>query len=160
MMNALVDSPLNLDLSCQNWSAVIAKDSYADTELLVICYGKAHALFHATTFIDISVCRDLIAKNVRIFKYFNERLLMPFGKHDQRLTELNTEYDVWNCDASRIRTFQKSLRANNLLLPITVFIHLLDEGYKQLFNANKELLSKSSNSASSHIISQALLEEI
>ena len=41
-----VDYPLNLALSCQNWS-VIAKNPYAKTEWLIARYGKAHALFHA-----------------------------------------------------------------------------------------------------------------
>ena len=33
--------PLNLALTCRNWS-VIAKDPYAKTEWLIAHYGKAH----------------------------------------------------------------------------------------------------------------------
>ena len=54
-----VNSPLNLALTCRNWSA-IAKDPYAKTEWLILRYGKTHALFNAVrlgpTFIDIPVC--------------------------------------------------------------------------------------------------------
>ena len=41
-----VNHPLNLILTCRNWS-VIAKDSYAKTEWLIEHHGKERALFHA-----------------------------------------------------------------------------------------------------------------
>ena len=54
-----VNYPLNLALTCRNWS-IIAKVPYAKTVWLIIHYRKAHALFHAVrlglTFIDITVC--------------------------------------------------------------------------------------------------------
>ena len=89
-----VDSPLNLALTCRDWS-VIAKDPYAKTEWLIIHYGKAHALFHAVrlgpTFIDIPVCQTLIARKVIISRYFVQRLLMHFGKYDEKLIEFEIE---------------------------------------------------------------------
>ena len=67
--------PLNLAITCQNWS-VIAKDPYAKTEWLITRYGKAHALFHAIrlgpTFIDITVCQTLIARKVIISRYLSK----------------------------------------------------------------------------------------
>src|SRR2546423_7023066 len=89
-----VNSPLNLTLTCRNWS-VIAKDPYAKTEWLIKRYEKANASFHAVrlgpTFIDITVCQALIARNVVISRYFIQRLLMHFGRYDQRLIELKIE---------------------------------------------------------------------
>src|ERR1044072_6888033 len=83
-----VDSPLNLALTCQNWS-VIAKDPYAKSEWLIVHYGKEHALFHAIrlgpTFIDISVCQFLIERRVIISRDFIQKLLRQFGTCDQNL---------------------------------------------------------------------------
>src|SRR5436190_12605183 len=74
-----VNSPLNLALTCRNWS-IIAKDPYAKTEWLIIRYEKAHKLFHTIrlgpTF-NIPVCQTLIARS----RYFIQRLLMHFGKY-------------------------------------------------------------------------------
>ena len=141
-----VDSPLNLALICRNWS-VIAKDPYAKPEWQIVHYGKAHALFHAVrlgpTFIDIPVCQTLIARKVILSRYFIQRLLMHFGKYDQKLIELKIEHNVGQLDADRIRAFQQKIKspwASNL--PIFVFTYLLDEGYKQLANANEDLPSK------------------
>ena len=138
-----VNYPLNLALTCRNWS-IIAKDPYAKTEWLIIHYGKAHALFHAVrlgpTFIDITVCQILITRKVIISRYFVQRLLMHFGKYDQKLIKLKIEHYVGQLDADRIRAFQQKIKspwASNL--PITVFTYLLDEGYKQLSNANEDL---------------------
>src|SRR5688572_18217097 len=101
-----VNSPLNLALTCRNWS-VFAKDPYAKTQWLIIRYGKAHALFQAVrlgpTFIDIPVCQTLIARKVIISRYFVQRLLMHFGKYDQTLIELKIEHNVGQLDADRIR---------------------------------------------------------
>src|SRR5437764_443779 len=140
-----VNHPLNLVLTCRNWS-VIAKDPYAKTEWLIIRYGKAHALFHAvrlrSTFIEIPVCQTLITRKVMISRCFVQRLLMHFGKHDQKLIELKIEHNVGQLDADKIRAFQQKIKsswASNLPITITVFTvftYLLDEGYKQLSNAN------------------------
>ena len=109
-----VNSPLNLALTCRNWS-IIAKDPYAKTEWLILRYGKAHALFHAVrlgpTFIDISVCQTLIARKVMISRYFVQRLLMHFGKYDQKLIELKIEHNVGQLDADRIRVFQQKIKS-------------------------------------------------
>src|SRR5579862_1083077 len=84
-----VDYPLNLSLTCRNWS-VIAKDPYAKIEWLLVRYGNnANALYHAVrlgpTFIDIPVFRALITKNVTISRYFIQRLLMHFGRYQPKL---------------------------------------------------------------------------
>src|SRR5687768_10927732 len=62
-----VDYPLNLALTCRNWS-VIAKEPYAKSEwVIVVQYGKLHVLFHTVrlgpTFIDVPLCQTLIARN-------------------------------------------------------------------------------------------------
>ena len=152
-----VNSPLNLALTCRNWSA-IAKDPYAKTEWLIIRYGKAHALFNAVrlgpTFIDIPVCQTLITRKVIISRYFVQRLLMHFGKYDQKLIELKIEHNVGQLDADRIRAFQQKIKspwASNL--PINVFTYLLNQGYKQLSNANEDLPSKGNDMELFHFLS-------
>ena len=152
-----VNSPLNLALTCRNWS-IIAKDPYAKTEWLILRYGKAHALFHAVrlgpTFIDITVCDTLIARKVIISRYFVQRLLMHFGKYDQKLIELKIEHNVGQLDVDRIHAFQQKIKspwASNL--HITVFKYILDEGYKQLSNANEELPSKGNDMELFHFLS-------
>ncbi|RIA98880.1 hypothetical protein C1645_748676 [Glomus cerebriforme] len=40
-----VNFPLNLALTCRNWS-VIVKDPYAKSEWLIAHFGKTSALFH------------------------------------------------------------------------------------------------------------------
>src|SRR5207248_9074567 len=129
-----------------------------------IRYGKAHALFHAvrlrSTFIEIPVCQTLITRKVIISRYFMQRLLMHFGKYDQKLIELKIEHNVGQLDADRNRAFQQKIKspwASNL--PITVFTYLLDEGYEQLSNANEDLSSKGNDmelfrflSAGPHVI--------
>ena len=74
-----VTSPMNLALTCRNWSVVV-KDPYAKYEWLIVHYGKEHALFHAIrlgpTFIDIAVYQILIARKVVIPRYFISELKM------------------------------------------------------------------------------------
>src|SRR5436189_5472764 len=85
-----VQYPLNLVLTCRSWS-VIVKDPFAKAEWLIVHYGKAHALFHAVrlgpTFIDMTVCRALIASNAVTSSQFIQRLLIHFGKYYQKLIE-------------------------------------------------------------------------
>ncbi|CAB5180823.1 unnamed protein product [Rhizophagus irregularis] len=141
-----VKYPLNLSLTCQDWS-VIAKDPYAKTEWLLVHYRKAHALYHAVrlgpTFIDIPVCQALIARKVFISKYFIQRLLMHFRSYDSKLIQFETEHNVGQLDADRIRAFQQKIKSfweNDLSL--SVLAYLLDKGHKQLVNTNEELYSK------------------
>jgi hypothetical protein len=152
-----VDSPLNLALTCRNWCN-ISKDCYAKTEWLLVRYGKVHGLFHAVrlgpTFIDIPVCQALISMKVPISQYFIQRLLMHFGKYDQKLIELKIEHNVGQLDFDRIRAFQQKIKspwASNL--PIYVFTYLLDEGYKQLANINETLPSKGNDMELFHFLS-------
>jgi hypothetical protein len=152
-----VDSPLNLALTCKNWS-LISKDHCAKTEWLLVRYGKAHALFHAVrlgpTFIDIPVCQTLITMKVPISRYFIQRLLMHFGKYDQKLVEFKIEYNVGHLDVDRIRAIQQKIKspwASNL--PNFVFTYLLDEGYKQLANTNESLPSKGNDMELFHFLS-------
>ena len=152
-----VTSPLNLALTCQSWSA-IAKDKYAKTQWLIVRYGKAHALFHAVrlgpTFIDTPVCQSLIARKAIISRYFIQRLLMHFGKYDQKLIELKIEHNVGQLDADRIRAFQQKIKspwASNL--PITVFTYLLKEGYRKLSNEDNDLPSKGNDMELFHFLS-------
>jgi hypothetical protein len=149
-----IKSPLNLALTCRNWY-VIAKDPYAKTEWLIARYGKAHALFNAVrlgpTFIDISVCQTLIARNIVISRCFIQSLLTHFGKYDQRLIEFKMEYDGVHHDTDRIRNSQQSSWASNL--PVAVFTYLLDEGYKQLCDVNDSPLKN--GDSTSHAINHA-----
>jgi len=152
-----VEFPLNLALTCRRWSS-ISKDAYAKTEWLLVHYAKCHALFHAVrlgpTFIDIPVCQTLITRKVPISRYFIQRLLMHFGKYDQKLIELKIEHNVGQLDADRIRAFQQKIKspwASNL--PIFVFTYLLDEGYRQLANVNETLPSKGNDMELFHFLS-------
>src|SRR5438045_4800243 len=103
-----VQYPLNLVLTCRSWS-VIVKDPFAKAEWLIVHYGKLHALFHAVrlgpTFIDMPLCQTLIARNIGISRYFVQRLLMHFGKYDQKLIELKLEHN------DRIRAFQQETKS-------------------------------------------------
>jgi hypothetical protein len=44
---------------------------------------------------------------VPISRYFIQRLLIYFGKYDQKLIELKIEHNVGQLDADRIRAFNK-----------------------------------------------------
>lgn len=141
-----VKYPLNLSLTCQNWS-VIAKDPYAKTEWLLVHYRKAHALYHAVrlgpTFIDIPVCQALIARKVFISKYFIQRLLINFGSYNSKLIQFEIEHNVSQLDADRFRAFQQKIMSfleNHLSL--SALAYLLDKGHKQLANTNEKLYSK------------------
>lgn len=120
-----VERPLNLALTCSNWSA-IAKNPVAKAEWLIAHCGKAHALFHAVrlgpTFIDIEICDALMKRKVIISKCFIEKLLTHFGQNDQKLIELKMEHNVDQFD-----TTDTSSWASNLPLP--VFNYLLIKGY-------------------------------
>ncbi|RIA98882.1 hypothetical protein C1645_748682 [Glomus cerebriforme] len=140
-----VDYPLNLTLTCRNWS-IIAKDSHAKTEWLIVKYGKENALFHAVslgpTFIDIPVCQALIARKVTISRYFIQKLIMHFGKYDQKLIQLKLEHNVG----------QQNIRSSYASdLPVSVFIYLLNEGSKQLSQLSAET-SNANDIQSSHVI--------
>ncbi|GBC43963.2 hypothetical protein GLOIN_2v1490054 [Rhizophagus irregularis DAOM 181602=DAOM 197198] len=145
-----IDFPLNLALTCRNWS-VISKDAYAKTEWLLVRYGKSHALFHAVrlgpTFIDIPVCKTLITRKVPISRYFIQRLLMHFGKYDQKLIELKIEHNVGQLDADRIRAFQQKIKspwASNLpYSPKAYQLDLNSDPYpsKDGFENNRRLTS-------------------
>ena len=109
-----VKIPINLILTCRNWS-IIGKDPYAKSEWLILHYGRAHALFHAVrlgpTFIDVSVCQTLISRKVILSRYFTQRLLMNFGKYDQKLIEHKIEHNVGQLDADKIRAFQQKIKS-------------------------------------------------
>lgn len=161
-----IDHPMNLALTCRNWS-IILRDPYAKTEWLIVHYGKAHAFFHAVrlgpTFIDIPVCQTLIAINITLSRYFIQMLLMHFGAYDQKLIELKIEHNVRQLDADRIRAFQQKIKspwASNL--PISVFTYLLNVGYGHLANADEVLPTKGNDmelfhfySAGPHVINYA-----
>src|SRR5437763_13622747 len=103
---------LALTLTCRIWS-VIAKDPYSKAEWSIKCYGKAYALFHTVrlgaTFIDITIYRDLIARDIVLSRYFIQRLSVQFGKYDQRLIEYKIERSVNHLDSDRIGAFQHVL---------------------------------------------------
>src|SRR3989440_5920193 len=115
---------------------------------------SSHAVRLGPTFIDIPVCQTLITRKVIISRYFVQRLLMHFGKYDQKLIELRIESNVGQLDIDRIRAFQQKVKspwASNL--PITVFTYLLNEGYKQLTSANEDLPSKGNDMELFHFLS-------
>lgn len=140
-----VNHPLNLSLTCRNWSVFI-KNPYAKSEWLIVNYGKTHALFYAIklgpTFIDIAVCQTLIARDIIVFtRYFTQRLI-----------QLKIEY---NDNINQIGADRSSYVSN---LPASVFIYLLNEGCKQLSSEN--LISKGNDihaiPQSSHVIKNSL----
>ena len=137
-----VNNPLNLTLSCRNWS-IIAKDPYVKADWLMVRYEKAHALFHAVrlgpTFIDIPLCQALIARNATVSRYFIQRLLIHFVKYDQELLDLKIEHNVGQHDDRDLQKIRSPWSSN---LPMSVFTRLLGEGYRQLSDAHKDLLPK------------------
>jgi hypothetical protein len=138
-----VRHPLNLALSCRNWS-IIAKDPYAKTEWLLEHYEKEHALFHAVrlgiTFIDMTLCQSLIERKIITSRYFIQILLKHFGAYSQKLVELRIKYNFNKFVTDNIYAFRQKINpswARNLL--IFVFTYLLNE--RQSVNAKKHLLS-------------------
>ena len=155
-----VDYPINLALACQNCA-----DPYAKSEWLVVCYGKAHALFHAArlgpTFINIPVCQALIARNVIVSRCFIQTLLIHFGNYDQKSLDL-FEHNFGQRDIDRIRAFLQKVRpfwASNVPT-MSVLTFLLVEGYRQLSNASEDLPSKGNDlihfSAEPYVMNYAL----
>src|ERR1044071_3425000 len=107
----LVDKPISLSLTNRKWYA-ISQDPHARAEWLIYKYGRAHALFHAVKlgegFITEDVVQALLARNAILSRYFIQRLLMHFGKYDEKLIEFEIEYNVNQND----RAFQKKLRSS------------------------------------------------
>src|SRR2546425_972718 len=115
---------------------------------------SSHAVRLGPTFIDIPVCQTLITRKVIISRYFAQRLLMHFGKYDQKLIKLKIEHNLGQLNADRIRAFQQKIKspwASNL--PISVFTYLLDEGHK---HANEDLPSKDNDMELFHFLSASL----
>jgi len=135
--------PLNLALSCRNWS-IIAKDPYAKTEWLIEHYGKEHAFFYAVrlglTFIDLTVCQSLIERKVLSSRYFVQILLKHLRMYNQKLVELKIEHNFNHSGADTKHAFQQKIASSwtrNLL--IFTFINLLNE--RESINVRKDLLS-------------------
>ncbi|CAB4432643.1 unnamed protein product [Rhizophagus irregularis] len=138
-----VKRPLNLALTCRNWS-VIVKDPYAKTEWLLENYGEENALFHVVrlgiTFIDMSICQSLIQRKVITSRYFIQILLKHFRVYNQKLVELRIKHNFNKFGANINYTFQQTINppwARNLL--IFIFTYLLNE--RRSANAKKDLLS-------------------
>lgn len=138
-----VKHPLNLALTCRNWS-VIAKDPYAKIEWLLEHYGEENALFHVVrlgiTFIDMSLCQSLIERKVMTSRYFIQILLNHFRVYNQKLIELRIKHNFNKFGANDNYYFQQTNNpswARNLL--IFIFTYLLNE--RQSTNAKKYLLS-------------------
>ncbi|GBC08205.1 hypothetical protein RclHR1_07970007 [Rhizophagus clarus] len=134
-----VKYPLNLTLSCRNWSVII-KNPHAKSEWLIVNYGKAHAIRLGSTFIDIAACQTLIGREV--LRYFTQKLI-----------QLKIGCNLDRIDAKRIYAFQQKIKllyTSNL--PVSVFIYLLNERYKQLLS-NETLTSSKGNDV--HAISQS-----
>jgi hypothetical protein len=132
-----VKTPISLVLSNRKWY-VISQDPQARAEWLIYKYGRAYALFHAVRlgggFITEDVVQALLARNAIISRYFIQRLLMHFGKYDERLIEFEIQHNV---NINRIRAFQEKLHspwASNLPLPILT--KLMTEGYNILNDNN------------------------
>jgi hypothetical protein len=131
-----VTVPISLILTDRNWHT-ISNNIHAKTEWLIYKYGKSHALFHAVRygdgFITEEVVQSLLSNGATMSRYFLQRLLMHFGKYDERLIELKIEHNVSQIDFDRIRYFQKKFKspwASNL--PLSVFTKLMIEGYNSL----------------------------
>src|ERR1043165_8439152 len=135
-----VNTPISLALTNRKWYS-ISQDPHARAEWLIYKYGRAHALFHAVrlggSFITEDVIQALIARNAIISRYFIQRLLMHFGKYDEKLIELKIEHNVNQIDFDRIRAFQKKLHSPwASSLPLLVFTRLMTEGHNNLNEDN------------------------
>ena len=110
-----VNYPLNLALTCRNWS-IITKDPYAKTEWLIEHYGKGHALFHAVrlglTFIDMTVCQSLIERKVMTSRYFIQILLKHFRIYSEKLIKLKIECDFNQVGANTNHAFQQIIKSS------------------------------------------------
>ena len=121
-----LNTPISLVLTNHKWYS-ISQDPQARAEWLIYKYGRAHALFHAVRldsgFITENVVQALLARNAIISRYFIQRLLMHFGKYDEKLIEFEIEHNVNQINFDRIH----SPWASNL--PLQIFTRLLTEGY-------------------------------
>jgi hypothetical protein len=155
-----INSPLNLILTCRNWS-VIAKDSYAKTEWLIEHHGKEHALFHAVrlgvTFIDMTMCQSLIERRIITSRHLIQILLKHFRMHNKRLIELRIEHNFGQFDADKDHSFRQKIQsswASNLIM--FVFNYFLNE--KQSTNAEKDLPSKDTELVNTNFSAAGILK--
>jgi hypothetical protein len=124
-----VNYPLNLILTCRNWT-IIAKDSYAKIEWLIENYGEENALFHAVrlgiNFIDMMACQSLIGRNVITSKYFIQILLKNYKMYNNQLVQIRIEHNFNQFTTDNNHVFQQKIIsswARNLIL--FIFNHLL-----------------------------------
>jgi hypothetical protein len=110
-----VAHPLNLALTCQDWS-IIVKDPYVKIEWLIVNYGKAHALLQAIrlgpTFIDKALCQVLIERKVITSKSITQILLKYFG--NQKLNIIRIDYNFDQFGSDKIHSFQQKIKSNYL----------------------------------------------
>ncbi|CAG8712604.1 5227_t:CDS:2, partial [Cetraspora pellucida] len=92
-----IPSPKNFAVSCKRFS-IIARDEHARADWIICQYGRAHALFHAIrlgpSFINLPVAKAIVAKKAILSRYFVQKLLINFGKHDQQLLELKIAHNI------------------------------------------------------------------
>src|SRR3954454_23727445 len=109
--------PLNLALTCQNWS--IIKDPYVKIEWLLEHYGEEHALSQAIrlgpNFIEMALCQVLIERKDITSRSFIKILLKHFGKYNQKLSELRIEYNFIQFGFEKINAVQQKIKSINIL---------------------------------------------
>src|SRR6185312_14543580 len=92
-----LENPLPLARCSHGWYDLVYSSDVKSTWLLSR-YGRTHALFHAVrigdSFITPEVVECLFAQEVHISRYFIQRLVLGFGKYDQRLINLKIAYNV------------------------------------------------------------------
>ncbi|CAG8532802.1 8310_t:CDS:1 [Cetraspora pellucida] len=119
-----ITSPKNFASSCKRFS-IIARDEHARAEWIICQYGKAHALFHAIrlgpSFINLPVAKAIVAKKAILSRYFVQKLLINFGKHDQQLLELKIAHNIMgHVDINRIN--HKVPWSSNLQIPVFTYL--------------------------------------
>ncbi|CAG8546887.1 9533_t:CDS:1 [Paraglomus brasilianum] len=132
-----LSNPISLAQCSRAWHTMINLP-VTKSKWLISRYGKTHALFHAVRmgrpFINVDVVECLFAQNAHISRYFVQRLMLGFGKYDNRLIDLKLAHNmtIKPLDPNRKRSIQRKIQnpwASNL--PFDVFSRILKEGHDQ-----------------------------
>src|SRR6185312_4367871 len=128
-----LENPLPLARCSHGWYDLVYSSDVKSTWLLSR-YGRTHALFHAVrigdSFITPEVVELMLKKGAQISQYFIQRLVLGFGKYDQKLINLKLMYHVRPPDLYQA----SSPWASNL--SVDVFSQLLNEGYDRFGENN------------------------
>ncbi|CAG8475451.1 8400_t:CDS:1 [Paraglomus brasilianum] len=134
-----LSNPIPLARCSRAWYATV-NSSATKSKWLIGRYGKTHALFHAVKmgepFINVDVIECLFAQKAHLSRYFIQRLMLGFGKHDSRLIDLKLTHNIRPLDPEQKKSIQNKIRSPWASdLSFDVFFRILNEGHDR-FDGN------------------------